>query len=124
MPDPIAFKLKYKQDEFLFGNSLHLTSFQKELIEEYRKSIDSTVVYLPNIILAEETIDFIDYTSPKILITGNTDIESNTLREKLSTLTKEMIILQTDRDGAVTISSDWKKLRVRWFTNEKELVLH
>ncbi len=124
MPDPIGFKLIYKEDEFLFGNSLHLTSFQTELIDEYGKGIDSTVVYLPNINIQEDTVDFIDYISPKVLVTGKTNIASNKLREKLSAIRKEMIILETDKDGAITITSDGKELRVRSFTNEKELVLH
>ncbi|GJM15065.1 MAG: DNA internalization-related competence protein ComEC/Rec2 [Thermodesulfobacteriota bacterium] len=121
MPDPIAFKLIYMEDEFLFGNSLDLISFQNELINEYSKNIDSTVIYLPNINIQE---DFIDYISPKILVTGNTNIASNKLRENLSAIRKEMIILETDKDGAITITSDGKKLRVRSFTNEKESVLH
>ena len=124
MPDPIGFKLIYKEDEILFGNSLHLTSFQTELIDQYGKSIDSTVIYFPNINIQEDTVDFIDYISPKILVTGNTNIASNKLREKLSAIRKEMIILETDKDGAIAITSDGKELRVRSFTNEKELVLH
>ena len=58
------------------------------------------------------------------MVTGNTSIASNKLREKLSAIRKEMIILETDKDGAITITSDGKELRVRSFTNEKELVLH
>ena len=116
--------MKYKENEILFGNSLHLTSFQNELINDYGKKIDSSVTYLPNINIEEDTIDFLDYISPKILVTGNTNIASNKLREKLSARRKEIIILETDKDGAITITLDGKELRVRSFTNEKELVLH
>jgi len=97
------------------------------MIDQYGREIVSTVLYMPNISnvnIEESFTDFIEYVSPKILITGNTKMTSEQLRENLPSLNEEITILETDKDGTVTITLDGKKLEVRSFTSEKELDLH
>jgi beta-lactamase superfamily II metal-dependent hydrolase len=79
---------------------------------------------ISNVNIEESFTDFIEYVSPKILITGNTKMTSEQLRENLPSLNEEITILETDKDGTVTITLDGKKLEVRSFTSEKELDLH
>ena len=124
MPDPIAFKIKFEEDSFLIGDSLNQPSFQREIIDKHGIDINSTVLYIPNMKIEESIDDLIEYVSPKILVTGNTIITPNQLRENLSTLSEDIIILETDIDGTITIASDGKKLKVSSFIDEKELVLH
>ena len=127
IPDPIAFKIKFGEDSFLIGNLLNRASVQMEMIDQYGREIVSTVLYMPNIPnvnIEESFANFIEYVSPKILITGNTKMTSEQLRENLPSLNEEIAILETDKDGTVTITSDGKKLEVRSFTSEKELDLH
>lgn len=123
-PDPIAFKIRFGENSLLIGNLLNRPSVQREMIDEYGIGIDSTVLYMPNIdnLKAEESFaKFVEHVSPKILITGNTQMTPEELRE---TLSMHIEILETDKDGTVTITSDRENLEVRSFTSEKELVLH
>jgi len=124
MPRPIALRIIYGEDSILMGNLLNSASVQKEMIEQYGRDIDSTVLYVPNLELEESDSNFIEFISPNLLITGNTKTDSNQLTEILSTANEEIVILQTDQDGTITVNLDGKKLEVYSFASEKELVLH
>lgn len=116
MPDPIGFRISYNKDLFLIGRSLNQPQFQKELIYLYGRDLKSTALYIPNLKVDESFIEFVDYVSPKILITGNSQISSNSFGG--------IIILESDKDGAIKVSSDGGELKIKSFTTEKDLVLH
>lgn len=116
MPKPIAFKISYNKNLFLIGSSLNQPRFQMELIDLYGRDLKSTALYIPNIRVNESFIEFIDYVSPKILVTGSSLISSKSFGD--------ILILESDKDGAIRINSDGEELKVKSFATEKELVLH
>lgn len=123
-PRPVAFKIIFSKNSFLIGNLINRSSAQYEMIKQHGRELNSTVLYMPNISLQEFPSDFIEQVAPKLLITGNFNIASGELSETLSTEIGEIEILEIDKDGAVTVTSDGKKLEASSFDSEKELVLH
>jgi len=121
---PVAFKIEFWEDSFLLGSSLNRPAFQKELIERYGKNLASSAIYMPNIILQEPFIELMDLVSPKILVTGNNHNSASEIAQNLHDKGETVLILETDRDGAVSIRGEGKKLRVKIFNNEKELVFN
>lgn len=124
MPRPVAFRIKYNKDSILIGNLINNASAQKEMAQQYGKIIKSTVLYIPKLNLEESYSGFIEDVSPQLLITGNIEMTNKELRKNLSTDIRQIPILELDEDGAVSVTSDGKKLEVSTFASEKELVLH
>lgn len=122
LPYPVAIKLTYGNSSFLIGESIDQEYVQRDIIHSFKNAIKSTVLYMPNIkgLLSE----FVDSASPKILVTRDWYEVSSLLSQNMAVLNHDAHILSTKDQGAITISSDGKELKVKSFVDEKELVLH
>ena len=83
-----------------------------------------SLAYKNKIVLQEPFIELMDLVSPKILVTGNNHTSASEIAQNLPDKGKTVLILETDRDGAVSIRGDGKNLRVKIYNNEKELVFN
>jgi len=122
--DPLAFRLVYGEFGFLVGRSLNQPRFQKELIDLYGEDISNTVLFIPHIIMQENFSKFVEFASPKILITGYNYMTTSEIIEELADIGQTIYIVETDINGAISISTDGEKLKLKSFSGEKEMILH
>lgn len=79
---------------------------------------------MPHIIIQETFSKFIGSASPKILLTGNNYVPVSEIIEELSKIDKSVYILETDNDGAISISTDGEEIKLKSFSGENDMVLH
>jgi len=122
LPYPVVIKLTYGNSSFILGESLNQAAVQRDLLDSSKRSLKSTVLYIPN--LKSFIPEFIESVSPKIVVTRDGNAVSDLLNQNVTGLNQRTLILVTEDVGAITITSDGKELRVRSFADEKELILH
>ncbi len=121
LPYPVAIKLTYGNSSFLFGESLNQATVQRGLLDSSKGNIKSKVLYMANINTESLIPEFIESVWPKIVVTN---VKSDLLSRNTTGLNQETLILSTENVGAITVTSDGGKLKVKSFVDEKELILH
>ncbi|HEX3033595.1 MAG TPA: DNA internalization-related competence protein ComEC/Rec2 [Thermodesulfobacteriota bacterium] len=121
-PYPLAGKLSFGEVGFLFGEGITQEGVQEELIEIYRNRIRSSVLYMP-VISGRFVRDFIETVSPHIIVI-------NTVSQGLPKVPDTFkyngsgefkpSFFRTSSQGAVTILTDGKRVKVRTFVDGKK----
>ncbi len=126
-PYPLIGKLAFKNARFLFGEGIAEEGVQGELIAIYRDRIGSGVLYMPRFFERQKNVaDFVAAVSPRVIVTNSVFQNSNKPHQLVRIDgygKKAPDIFQTDTQGAITVLTDGKQIRVRTFSNkDKELV--
>jgi competence protein ComEC len=120
-PYPVIFKLTLGNISFLLGESLRDLSVQRELMDIYHNRVQSKVVYVSHFDANFEVIkNFLNTFSAKILVVNRT-IDGFGKSYELGVLDlknqKEWKVIETKKEGMVSISTDGIDLRVKTFNS-------
>lgn len=117
---PLVCQLTFGNINFLLGESLEDLSVQRELADIYRERVQSEVVYVPELDNFEGIKKFLNAFSPKILILNQTfdDFGKSYERRVLNSDNQtEWKLIETKKEGMVSISTDGIDLRVSTFNS-------
>lgn len=120
-------KLAFKNAGFLFGERIAEERVQAELIEVHKDRIGSGVLYMPRFFEGQKNVaDFVATVSPRVIVTNSGFQNSNKPHHPMRINDygkKTPDAFQTDTQGAITVLTDGKRIRVRTFLDkDKELV--
>lgn len=124
-PYPLILKLTLGNVNFLLGESLEYPSVQSELIDTYSNRIQSNVVYVSQLGGNLRVLrDFLITSSPDILIVNDSFDSFQRVFGKGGPVFenhKRSKLIETKREGMVSISTDGVDLRVRTFNDGEVL---
>jgi len=66
----------------------------------------------PNINIERTFLEFIEYVSPEILVTGNISKSLDLFNQELNNLKEQTVILEIDVMGAVTLTTKGEEMSV------------
>ncbi len=99
--------LGYKNTSLLVGESLDQEPVQRALLNSYKESINSDIVFIPDLHTNRSLFEFIKAVSPDKLVTRGKD--------EVPELSQVTNILDINDEGAITIISGGAELKVRSF---------
>ena len=119
LPHPLAIKVTYRKEMFLMGEALGDAGAMSALIDSHGEGLKSSVLYMPDMETGDAFPVFLQAVSPGVLVTGEFDLspanDSPALQEEITRMT----LLETSKDGAVTIKTDGSKLSAETYADEK-----
>lgn len=123
LPYPVALGLTFEDKIFLFGESLHNSDVQKELTDLYGDKIKSSVLFIPRITTDDTFLRFIRAVSPRVLIADTIEKPGKLGDTGSSELPETVSTFETGTEGAVTVHTNGKELRIKTYVGEKEALL-
>ncbi len=123
LPRPLAVRVRYGEEALLMGEALDDAGAMTALIDAYGGGLASRVLYMPDIEKDAALPVFLRTVSPGLLVTGEFDPsqanEDTVLRKEISRMT----LLETSKDGAVTIKTGGSKLSAETYIGDKTVNL-